>query len=145
MRWGGNLFEFSRPASKEESFSIIGILNRPKGRGGECPGPGGLSSSPFRGRRRGAPISMPMNSGSGGRDGDLPRQSMASNSRAAAAQARKSASGSIVIERLDGGDRSGRSQSLRCRRIFSMTLGQPIFPGRTIRISPEKPAARGLA
>jgi hypothetical protein len=48
-------------------------------------------------------------------------QSMPSNSRLAACQARKSASYSSVVEARAGGGRSGGSQSLRWRRIFSMT------------------------
>jgi hypothetical protein len=36
---------------------------------------------------------------------------------------RKSSSGSIMVEGWGGGGRSGGSQSLRCLRIFSMTLG----------------------
>ena len=48
-------------------------------------------------------------------------QSMPSNSRPAVCQARKSASYSSVLEARGGGGRSGGSQSLRWRRIFSMT------------------------
>ena len=61
--------------------------------------------------------------------GAMPRmlQSMPSNSRPAASQARKSGSGSRVVERRGGGGRSGVSQSLRCR-IFSMTDGLSMKP-----------------
>ena len=47
-------------------------------------------------------------------------QSMPSNSRPAASQARKSASVSRVVEARGGGGRARGSQSLRWRKIFSM-------------------------
>ena len=47
MGWGGNLPEFSRVASKEESFLVVGRRDRQKGGGEESLKLGGLFASPF--------------------------------------------------------------------------------------------------
>ena len=113
--------EFSRAASKNENFPIVRDTIGKKGEEKSPPELGDSSPLPFW---PAAGRTIPMNPGSDWRRlrrGEPPRQSMPSNSRAVASQARKSASGSSVVERRGGGGRSGGSQSLRCRRIFSMT------------------------
>jgi hypothetical protein len=130
MGWRGNIPEFFCTASKRENFPIDKDTTNTTSKKGEeksppnLPKPGGLFSSPFFGRRRGALSPWRLVSiGDRVRRGERQRQSKVSNCRAVAAQSRKSASGSRVVERRGGGERSRRCQSLRCRRIFSMTHG----------------------
>ena len=118
MGWAGNLPEFSRVFPEKKSFRATSILEKAKREREKPREIAGLFSLPF--------LADGGSHHSHERQfecGEQPRQSMPSKCRVSASQLRKSTSGSSVVRQRAWGERSGRSQSLRCRRIFSMTQG----------------------